>query len=77
MSYFCGISCISIKHTKNRRKSLSETLATLIQDKGVTKSTEVGGIAKKASQDIEQYPQERVYRIDMIRDGVVVDIDQS
>ena len=58
--------------------SLSEMLATLIQDKGVTKSTEVGGIAEKASQDIEQYPQERVYRVDTIRDDVVVgDIDQS
>ena len=58
--------------------SLSEMLATLIQDKGVTKSTEVGGIAEKASQDIKQYPQERVYRVDTIRDDVVVgDIDQS
>ena len=53
-------------------------LATFIQDKGVTESAEVGGIAEKASQDIEQHPQERVYSVETIRDGVVVgEIDQS
>ena len=56
--------------------SLSEMLATFIQDKGVTESTEVGGIAEKASQDIEQHPQERVYSVDTIR-VVVEEIDQS
>lgn len=68
--FLCYTLHLNQAHEEPKELGLSEVLATLIQDKGVTESTMVGGIAEKATQDIEQHPQKKVYTVDTITDGV-------